>query len=857
MKSHGLTFRQLLALAWAESRGAGKRFLFFVICLAIGVGAVMTLKSNVDSMKRGILTESKSLLAADIQIKSSWAQSEADRAYQKSALPPETQFQFLRELKGMARYPSSKGGRDKTLVVELKSVPTQPPLYPFYGDLKTRPSRPLSDLLSESGALVEPNFLSKTKLNIGDTFQLGAVNARITGLIEAEPDRITLAFSMGPRVMVSPETLDRAKLIAPGSRIRHKTLIRLPQGMEPEKAIALLERGLKDKGATIRTYQDMESSLIQMIDRVGRYLGSMGVIALLMGGIGVAMIIRTFMAQKLDTIAILNCLGASSRTILKVYLVQAVLLGLIGSGLGVAIGYGLQFLLPAQLTGLVNLRVEPGLMWVPALQSMGLGLLTTLLFTLWPLIRAVRTRPLRLFRHIVEEEELSKSSRRQRWTVGTLLSLGLVAIIFWQAESDRHGLVFLATLVVSVALLGGVSVLLLKALRKLPPPKRMTRRYGLANLYRPNNQAVSIITALGMGIMLVLSVRLVQMDMAAMLNQNADNKPPDYFFIDIQRHQTDTFKKVLSDVAPGAKLDLTPLVRSRLHSIDGRKADNWHYQKKADEEWFITREFTLTYMEQAPPKDNTIIQGKWWSAEEAQLAQVSLEEDAAKRLGATLGSQLTMDIQGIPVTAEVTNIRKVDWRNIRVNFYMIYSPGALAKAPVTYVGAVHVDPEQGATLEDAVVNALPNITALSTRAIAEKVESVIGSLLHLVDFMSGFAIVSGLFILSGAIASTKFRRLKESAILKTLGAKRSVVASILGYEYALLGIIAATVGVGLSSALSWTVMVYLVKSDWHFRILPLGWALLAAVILTTLTGIVSSLDVLCNKPVQTLRRVDG
>ena len=214
-----------------------------------------------------------------------------------------------------------------------------------------------------------------------------------------------------------------------------------------------------------------------------------------------------------------------------------------------------------------------------------------------------------------------------------------------------------------------------------------------------------------------------------------------------------------------------------------------------------------------------------------------------------------MDIQGIPITAEVTSIRKVSWRNIRTNFYMIFSPGALARAPVTYVGTVSLDPNKEMALQAAVVDALPNITALSTRDIIDTVESVVNKLLTLVDFMSGFAIVSGLFILSGAIASTKFRRMKESAILKTLGAKRSVVASILGYEYAMLGVIAAVIGVLLSAGLSWAVMEYVVKSDWHLRVAPLGWALLTAIILTTLTGILSSLDVLRNKPIQTLNNL--
>ncbi len=856
MTTGKLTLRQLFALAFAETRGAGKRFLFFVICLAIGVGAVMTIKSVSDIMEQAILGESKSLLAADIEIKSSWPQSEADRAYQKSALP-ESEFQLVREVHAMARFPSNKEGHNGSLLVELKSVPTEPPLYPYYGILKTKSALPINKLLFGSGALVEPNFLLKTKLNVGDSFQLGSVTARIAGVIEGEPDRISLAFSLGPRVIVSNETLDRSQLIQPGSRITHKTLIRVPKSMDPENAVTLLEFGLKDKGTSIRTYRDVASNLTQSVDRMGKYLGSVGVIALLMGGIGIAMIIRTFMAQKLDTIAILNCLGATSRTVFKVYLLQAVLLGLIGSGLGVGIGYGLQYLLPSKMSGLLNLQFEPGFLWVPAVQSLSMGLLTTLLFTLWPLIRAVQTRPLRLFRHIAEEEELSKGSRRERWAMSALFALGLAAIIFWQAESVERGMVFLISLGVSAGLLAGISALLLKALRTLPPSKRMTRRYGLANLYRPNNQAVSIITALGIGIMLVLSIRLVQMDMIAMLNKNTDIKPPNFFFIDIQRSQTETLQKVVHQTAPDATLELTPLVRSRFHSIDGRKAENWQYENRHDEEWLINREFRITYMMELPKRDNSIIEGRWWSKEEAQLSQVSLEEDVAQRLGATLGSQLIMNIQGLPITAEVTSIRKVSWRNIRTNFYMIFSPGALAQAPVTYVGTVSLDKTREMALQEAVVDALPNITAFGTRDIVDTVESVVNKLLTLVDFMSGFAIISGLFILSGAIASTKFRRLKESAILKTLGAKRSVVASILGYEYAMLGVIAATIGVLLSSGLSWAVMEYIVKSDWHLRVVPLAWALVTAIILTTVTGIVSSLDVLRNKPVQTLRKVDA
>ena len=854
MIARQLTFAQLFTLAFRETRGAGRRFIFFVICLAIGVGAVMTIKSFSDILKQSILRESKSLLAADIEIKSSWPQSPEDRATQQKALPAGTDFLFVRELHAMARFPSVASKRKSNLLVELKSVPLTRPLYPLYGKLETRPAGALTTLLADGGALVEPNFLMKTHLRVGDDFQLGSVQVRIAGVIDGEPDRISRAFSIGPRVMVSAETLNRAALIAPGSRVKNKTLIRLPAEADLERARALLERGLTGKAASVRTYKDMESNLTHSIERMEQYLGAVGIIALLMGGIGVAMIIRTFMSQKLDTIAILTCLGATSRTIFFIYLLQALLLGLTGSGLGVLAGYGLQYLLPSKLAGLLNVTVEPGFLWEPAVQSLLLGLLTTLLFTLWPLIRAVKTPPLRLFRHIAEEEELGRGTRWQRWLMGILFLAGLATIIFWQAESFKRGAVFLLALVVSAGLLGGISLLFLKILRRLPPPAAMTRRYGLANLYRPNNQAVSIITALGMGIMLVLTLRLVQMDMIAMLNKNTESRPPNYFFIDIQKDQTETYQEVIRRIAPEAKEELTPLVRSKFVSIDDRRADQWQFKNRHQEEWFINHEFVLTYKTEAPGRDNQVTQGAWWTPEEAQASLVSLEEDAARRLGAKPGSKLTMDIQGVPITATVTNIRKVDWRNMRTNFYMIFSPGALAGAPITFVSTVYVSREKELELQQAVVDALPNVTALSTRDIVDTVEAVVNKLLTLVDFMSGFAIACGLFILSGAVASTKFRRLKEAALLKTLGATRKTVASILGYEYATLGIIAGSIGVVLSISLSWAVMEYIVKSPWHLRLVPLGWAWLFAVILTTVTGILSSLDVLHNKPIKTLRR---
>ena len=858
MKSVQISFPKLITLTLAELRGAWKRMTFFILCIAIGVCAVMTIKSFSNMVQETIQGQAKGLLAADIAIKGSWEQGKEDLAYQTKTLPIGTEFLFIKELHGMVQYKTTTiPEKSGSLITELKSIPLSGPQYPFYGELKNNPDRPLQELLKGNSAVVESSFLIKTGLHLNDEFLLGKIKLKITGIVISEPDRISRAFSIGPRLFISRASLDKAGLIQPGSRIKHRTLIKIPDNIDIEKAVMLLERGLPDKTISIRTYKDMQSSLSSSIERMGQYLGALGVIALLMGGIGVAMIVRTFMAQKLDTVAIMNCLGASSRTLLKVYLFQATLVGVVGSILGIVVGFFLTYLLPSKMEGLINYQLEPSFYFIPAMQSFLLGLVTTVLFCIWPLLRAVRTRPLRLFRRNFEEEELTTGTHKDRWVAGLTVSLGLAAMICWQAESLKRGLVFLSALGISIAVFAFASMLLLKVLKVLPKPGSIAIRYGMSNLKRPNSEAASIITCLGMGIMLILTVRLVQMDMLAMLNKNTEINPPNYFFIDIQKDQKETFIQVLDQVAPEADHSITPLVRSRLHSIDEKLRTNWQYKDKQREEWFINREFALTYMEGPPPKDNEIIEGQWWNKERGKNAEVSLEQDAAKRLGANIGSQLTIDIQGIPVSAEVTSIRSVNWRNMRTNFYMIFSPGALAGAPITYVATVNVSNEKELKLQNAVVKALPNVTALSTRDIVNTVESTVSKLTTLVNFMSGFAIAAGLFILSGSIASTKYRRLRESAVLKILGAKRKMVASILGFEYATLGIMAALIGILLAQGLSWAVMKYIIKSSWHLQPGIILSAFCFGVVLTITTGILSSLDVIKNKPLKTIRETES
>ena len=855
-KSQGLNLKQSFRLAFAECRGAWGRLGFFVLCIAVGVGAVAVINTFSVSLQNAVQDESKNLLAADIEIKSSWEQSPEDGKRMNEVLPAGSKIVSLKELHAMARFPDpSKEGEMGSLLAELKAVPLQAPRYPLYGKLETRPGKAIEELLSNNGAVVEASFLERSGLKAGDRFHLGKVELSIRAVVLSEPDRLSRAFSIGPRIFVSLETLKASELIQPGSRVRHKLLIALPKTANLGKTSVLLEQKLKDKSAAIRTYKDRRSSLTDSIERMGRYLGSIAIVALLMGGIGVAMIIHAFMSQKIDATAVMKCLGARSGNIWKIYLIQALLLGTIGSIVGAAGGYAFQYILPAKLSGLLLVEVEPEFYWPPAIRAVLLGLGATLLFCAWPLMQAARINPLRIFRRNFEDAS-PKGSGKQRALASISFFIGLSLLAYWQAGSFKRAAVFLGALLVSILISGGAALLAIRILKKLPAQKNPGTRYGLANLHRPNNQTLPIVSCLGLGIMLLLTVRLTQMDVLIMLNGNTEASPPNYFFIDIQSDQTALFNDAMSSVAPSAKRELIPLIRSRLYSAGERKIENWKYKNRAQEEWFINREFVLTFSdENEPPKGNRVVKGSWWGAKGSEKAQVSLEEDAARRLGLDIGSMLTVDIQGIHVSAEVANIRKVDWRNMRTNFYIIFSSSALEGAPVTYVATAHVPAEKEIEVRRAVVNKLPNVTALSSSDIIKTVKNITEKLAGLVDFMSGFSILSGLIILSGSIASTKYRRMKETAVLKILGARRGAVIRILSTEYAVLGILAGLAGGGLSILLSWTVMKYLVKAPWHFHPLAVLSAVGISVIAVVITGILSSLDSIKNRPGKTIRQI--
>jgi putative ABC transport system permease protein len=782
---------------------------------------------------------------------------------------------------------------DATQLVELKAVESR---YPLYGVVRVEPDRPLMDLLHPAperchdlchGAVVQEALLIRLGLGLGDAIKIGQATFRIAGVIHTEPDRMANMFSLGPRVVISREGLAAADLIKPGSRMRERHLLKLPASMALSPLIHELRGRLTAESARVSSYRDAQPQLKQFLDQLARYLGLVGLTALFVGGIGVALSVHAFVREKLPSIAILKTVGADTQTIIASYLGQALGLGLLGSVAGIGIGIALQSILPQAVSALLATDVLQQVEFtsmlsfgalVPVGKGLGLGILTTLLFSLWPLLTIRDIKPAAIFRREVEREEApsvrretSLVARAGRWVTADPLrsataagiGIGLAGLSVWQAGSLTIGGLFIGGLLIAIAILAGAAHGLLRGLRALPVPRALSLRQALGNLHRPGGQTLGVMVSIGVGVMVILAIALLQQALVRQVGENRPSDSPTFFFIDIQPDQARAFGELVhrrtGDFAP----DLTPLVRSRIHAIDGRlviderddQPEEPSTQSKDDKRksWYANREYVLTFLDHVP-KDNTIVKGAWWKPGQMfSKPQVSVEEDAAKHLGLDIGSLLDLNIQGTIVQAEVSSMRKVEWGNFSTNFYMIFSPGSLDAAPMTYVATVRVPPQEEVAFQSAVVAAFPNVTAINIGEVLDSFARVLDRLSLAIRGVALFCLMTGALVMAAALAATRYRRLYEAVILKALGATRGLIARSFAAEYALLGCVAGVIGVALASVFSWVILRYILDLPWS-----LEWPLLAVglgctVLLTLLVGFLSTYRILGQPPLTVLR----
>jgi putative ABC transport system permease protein len=838
--------RFIFNLTRREIRSSWRRLLFFFLCIALGVGSVVALRSLIQNLTQAVGTDARALMTADIEVSSTNDFTPTDIAKIEAAVAESGIVDGRNEAittSSMAR--SSDPSNTFVKMVELKGI--EPP-FPLVGSFELENGTPFDfALLENNGAVVAEILLEDLKVKVGDKIRIGEGEFQIRATFDQEPGG-TSGFRLGARVFVEKKAFDDAGITRNASRVRRRILYRTTAN--PTELVGRLREELKGSTVNVQSYRETQERLGEQFTRTENYLSLTGLLILVLGGVGVWNVARAFVEQKRKSVAVLKCLGASGGRIITVYLLQILTLGMVGSLFGVLFAQlALWFVrwrfldaLPENMTYSVKLST--------VFQGLVLGVLISLLFSALPLLQVRNIKPKLLLR-----DENNVSLRRldlTKWLFGAISLIGLLGLAVWQAGSVFVGAFFLGGLAATSVVLYLTALALTKLLRRFRSLGSFSIAQAVNSLYRPGNQTRIILLAVGLGAFVVLAVQSLQSNLVREFDFTRNQRLPSLFFVDIQKSQIANLVAMI-ETRIGEEPEAIPTVRARISHVNGEPFD-FGSRETRQQQGQIGREFAVTYRPDLDDNES-VIRGAWWSAAPGDVPEVSVEESMAERLGVGPGDSLTFDISGRKITVRVANIRKLDLRNTRTAFVFVFRPGVLEKAPQTFAATVlkRVGATDRQRLQREVLDAYPNVQIFDVADIVAAVQKLVGNFVLAISFVGSFVILSGILILIGSIALTKSQRIYENAIMKTLGAKRMTLATILLAEYGLLGLLSGLIGASFAVLLSFAVSRYLLLIDWEFDpVLPIV-GIIATAAIVMIVGAAASFDVLFRKPLATLR----
>ncbi len=746
---------------------------------------------------------------------------------------------------------ASVGTGGAARMVELKAVS---PGFPYYGVLQLAGDTPYTyDTLAGFGALVRPELLAQLGLAVGDEVSLGGRAFRIRGVIDAEPGRRLGAFSLGPRVIVALPDLEATGLLAFGSRATYQRLVRVGDDRLPALT-RQLRADLANTFVRVRPYTATEDDMGEDFARAENYLSLVGLVVVILGGVGVSSVTRVFVQQKLRSIAVLKCLGARAAQVLAIYVVQVLGLGVLGSVVGVGLAAAVMALVPRWLSPAMTqgLAIDYALTPSAVGQGVATGLLVSLLFALVPLLDVRYVKPSRLLR----DETAGRPRDWVRWAVMALVGGSLVAITIWQAGSARIGGIVAIGFVVLAATLYGAGRALIAAVRPLGASGWFPLRHAALQLTRPGSQVHLVLLTVGLGTFFILGVRALQENLVQEVSVDLAADAPDMFLLDIQTDQLAGVTRVLSEArpadAPAART--LPVLRARVVGVQGREVtldDVEDVRGRGS----LAREYTVTYRA-GLERNETVVDGAAWPSSPVEAGEVSIEESIRDRFGIQVGDTMRFDVVGRTVSARVVSVRRVDWRDSRAGGFMfVFRPGLLDRAPHGHIAFVRgpAAAADRARLLSTLAAGYPNVSVIDGREMLSALKAVVDNVTLAVTVVGSLVVASGLLILVGAVAMTKFRRVYEAAILKTLGATRRVIATMLLLEYGVLGALAGVLGAAGAAALTWALSRFAFEMPWRPLPALLTAGVVASGVVVAAVGVAASWDVLQRKPLATLR----
>jgi putative ABC transport system permease protein len=850
MAKRALSWKRAAAIGWRDLKSAPGKFGFVVLSVAIGVAALVGVRGFSESFRRTLGLEARSLMAGDLSARIFRQPTAGDERKLAAIEPQGTRSTWVTETISMASVPPDP----VPLLVSLKAV--DPGEYPYYGTAELEPAMSLKQALDGDSAVVAEEFLIRLKAQVGQTLRLGGRDFRIAAVLKQEPDRISAGAGMGPRVMISRAALERTGLMGLGSRASQRLLMKLPATADTVALRKQVEEALPD--AQVMDFREGNPGLSQGLDNATAILSLICLVAMVLGAIGVAMAMHAHLEQRMDMLAILKAVGAGSGDLLRIFLLQTLGLGLAGGVLGVAAGLGVMETLPAVFGKLLPVHATLEFPWRSIAAGLGTGLLTTLLFCLPPLLDVRAVRPVLVLRRLVEQGPQGLGAWFARWW-GRRLQLGIAALVVialggiaWAlSDSAKVGTWFAVLLAAALLTLLLLAAVALRTLRFLLNRVRLRLpsflRQGLANLYRPGNQSAAVLAALGTGVMLILTVYLMQATLLRDLRETASPKLPNVFLIDVTTDEIAGVRDFFQH-QPGVSqaLDLMPVVQGRFVSLNGKPLDQMkeqHFPRR------MLQNAGLSWAD-APPAGDKVTQGKWWASGDA--SELAMSEGVAGRLHLGVGSAVELDVGGRVRALKVAAIYRADGQHLGMQVSFVLPSGQLKDEPATWYGGAHIDPKQVGAMERALFVAYPTISVINLADVLTRIESVVDQITFVVRFLAGFSIFAGLTILASSIASTRFRRMREAVVLKTLGATRMRIVRTFSVEFGVLGVLAGSVGVVFANVLT-RVLLRKLEVGFHIEWGATVIALVGTAVLATATGWIASYRILGLRPLEVLR----
>lgn len=836
-------FGWLLKMAWRDGKASSRKLTLFMASIVLGIAAVVSIQSFGENLKENISLQSKSLMGADFRIDT-------------NNPPNERVLELMDSLGGAdAREISftSMAAFPKTDVAKLVQVRGIEGGFPFYGELETEPETAAGNYQKQDAALVDATLMLQLGIQPGDRIKIGKISIPVAGALKAVPGSTAIFSSVAPPVLIPYRLISETGLVQTGSRVGYDYYFVAHQNMSMEQLDQNLGPLLDTQDADLDTHTSTSERLGSRYDNFGKFLNLVAFIALLLGCVGIASAINIYIKGKLAAVAILKCLGATKRQTFLIYLIQIAAMGLLGGIAGTALGLILQQLFPLFLGDLLPVDVQMSFSLQVILMGLLLGVFMSVLFALYPLMGTLYISPLQALR--VQNESKSKSGK-----AGTLVLLGIFLFIllfsYWLLKDWRYSFSFVAGIIFTFSILAGVAKAFMRLIKKyFPHSWGFPARQSLLNLFRPQNQTLTLVLAIGVGTFLISTLYFTKDVLMAQATLETRSESPNMILLDIQSEQKDAVVKTITSKDLPV-LDDIPIVTMRVHSIEGKTVNEMRADTTSNvNRWILNHEFRVTYRDSLIASES-LQDGKWISeVPDAEMVPISISDNFADDAKVKVGDQVIFNVQGVLLNTVIGSIRTVDWSRMQMNFSIVFPKGVLEDAPQFRVLTSKVpDEESSADLQQELVKKYPNVTIIDLRQVLTVIEGLLDKISWLINFMAFFSILTGIIVLLGAVRTSKYQRIRESVLLRTLGAKSGQILKILALEYLYLGVLGGLSGILLSLIGSQMLAWFLFDSPFIPSWVPFLVLFPGIVLLVLVIGLSNSSSVITSPPLEVLRK---